>query len=87
LEPSKIEDITPPIQHNQSIDDYFNQIKTYATELGVSLDNQDLKVKFFNGLSPENKKDMIRFGFKEPLKKIVEHLNRISAGPTDMQKF
>ncbi|RHZ84702.1 hypothetical protein Glove_78g95 [Diversispora epigaea] len=84
LKPSKI---PPPTQHNQSVNDYFKMIKIYATELGVDLDNQGLKEKFFNGLSLDNKKEAIRFGVKKSLNEMVEHLNRISSRFTDIEKF
>ncbi|CAG8542099.1 10077_t:CDS:2 [Paraglomus occultum] len=79
--------IPPPTQLNQSVDDYFKMIKVYATTLDIDLENQDLKETFFNGLSRDNKKEVIRFGFKKPLNKIVVHLNRISSGYTDIQNF
>ncbi|CAG8627640.1 8953_t:CDS:2 [Paraglomus occultum] len=79
--------IPPPTQHNQSVDDYFKMIKVYATVLDIDLENQDLKGTFFNGLSRDNKKEVIRFGFKKPLNEIVDHLNRISSGYTDIQNF
>ncbi|CAG8516594.1 278_t:CDS:1 [Acaulospora colombiana] len=79
--------IPPPTQHNQSVDDYFKMIKVYATVLDIDLENQDLKGTFFNGLSRDNKKEVIRFGFKKPLNEIVDHLNRISSRYTDIQNF
>ncbi|CAG8806366.1 17095_t:CDS:2, partial [Dentiscutata erythropus] len=87
FKPEEFKDIPPPIQLDKSVDEYFNQIKLYATVLDIDLDNQDLKKKFFNGLLLENKKDMIQFGFKKLLNVIVDHLNRISSGPANMQKF
>ena len=60
LEPEKAEDITPPTQLNQSVDNYFKMIKVYATVLGVDLDNQDLKGTFFKGLLRENKKEVVQ---------------------------
>ncbi|RHZ84845.1 hypothetical protein Glove_74g88 [Diversispora epigaea] len=81
LEPEKAEDITPPIQLDQSVNDYFKMIKIYATELGVDLDNQGLKEKFFNGLSLENKIEAIRFGIKKPIKEIVKHIENIGNDP------
>ncbi|CAG8722414.1 10827_t:CDS:2, partial [Acaulospora colombiana] len=47
----------PPTQLNQSTNDYFEEIKVYATTLNVDLDNQNLKETFFNGLLQENKKE------------------------------
>ncbi|CAG8624892.1 247_t:CDS:2 [Paraglomus occultum] len=79
--------IPPPTQLNQSVNDYFKMIKIYATALDIDLENQDLKGTFFNGLSRDNKKEVIRFGFKKPLNEIVDHLNRISSGYTDIQNF
>ncbi|CAG8706886.1 9075_t:CDS:2 [Acaulospora morrowiae] len=80
-------EIPAPMQGDQSVDDYFKMIKIYAIALSIDLDNQDLKGTFFNGLSRDNKKEVIRFGFKKHLNEIVNHLNRISTGPTDIQKF
>ncbi|CAG8633371.1 7503_t:CDS:2, partial [Acaulospora morrowiae] len=82
-----IEPKIPSTQLNQSVDDYFKMIKVYAIALDINLDNQDLKGTFFNGLSQDNKKEVIRFGFKNSLNEIVDHLNKISTGPTDIQKF
>ncbi|RHZ85042.1 hypothetical protein Glove_73g14 [Diversispora epigaea] len=78
---------TPPTQGNESVDNYFEMIKVYATVLGIDLDNQDLKGTFFNGLSLDNKKEAIRFGVKKSLNEMVEHLNRISSRFTDIEKF
>nr|CAG8446639.1 4440_t:CDS:2 [Entrophospora candida] len=79
--------IPPPTQLNRSVDDYFKMIKVYAIALDIELDNQYLKRTFFNGLSRDNKKEVIRFGFKKSLSEIVNHLNRISSGYTDFQNF
>ncbi|RHZ63150.1 hypothetical protein Glove_332g51 [Diversispora epigaea] len=79
LEPKKAEDITPPIQLDQSVDNYFKMIKVYATVLSVDLDNQDFKETFFN--------EAIRFGIKKPIKEIVERIKKINIRFTDMQKF
>nr|CAG8703956.1 15898_t:CDS:1 [Entrophospora candida] len=79
--------IPAPTQCNSSIDEYFKMIKTYAIALRVDINNKEIKEKFFIGLSPENKINTIRFGINEPINKIVNHLNRISTGPTDIQKF
>ncbi|RHZ81637.1 hypothetical protein Glove_117g276 [Diversispora epigaea] len=76
-----------PIQYNQSVDEYVKTIKLYAASLSINLNNQDLKKTFFNGLSRENKKKVIRFGFKNSLNEIIEHLKFISTGPTNIQKF
>ncbi|RHZ84523.1 hypothetical protein Glove_80g20 [Diversispora epigaea] len=84
LKPSKI---PSPTQRNQSVNEYVKTIKVYVASLGINLNNQDLKGTFFNGLSRENKKEVIRFGFKNSLNEIVDHLNKISTGPTDIQKF
>ncbi|RHZ69703.1 hypothetical protein Glove_280g64 [Diversispora epigaea] len=75
-----VQEISPPTQGNESVDNYFEMIKVYATALGVDLDNRDLKGTFFNGLLRENKKEVIRLGFEKPLNVIVKHLNRISFG-------
>nr|CAG8464068.1 14120_t:CDS:2 [Entrophospora candida] len=45
------------------------------------------KIMFFNGLSLDNKKVLIRFGMDKPLDELVEHLERILASQTDGTKF
>ncbi|RHZ50997.1 hypothetical protein Glove_486g8 [Diversispora epigaea] len=82
-----VQEISPPMQGNESVDNYFEMIKVYAMALGVDLDNQDLKRTFFNGLLRENKKEVIRLGFEKPLNVVVKHLNRISSGFIDIEKF
>ncbi|CAJ0893097.1 2368_t:CDS:2 [Entrophospora sp. SA101] len=49
--------------------------------------NRDIIEKFINDLSPENQINAIRFGIKEPINNIIEHLKFISTGPTNIQKF
>ncbi|CAG8666552.1 8655_t:CDS:1, partial [Paraglomus brasilianum] len=83
-EPEKTEDIPPPIQLDKSVGEYFKRIKL---SLGLDMDDEKIKEKFINGLSPENQINAIRFGIKEPINKISEHLKFISTGPTDIQKF
>ena len=83
-EPEKTKDIPLPIQLDKSVGGYFKQIKL---SLGLGMDDEKIKENFINDLSPENQINVIRFGIKEPINNIIEHLNFISTGPTDIQKF
>lgn len=87
LAPNKSKDIPPPIQQDQSVSAYFEAIKLYALESDLDLDGEELKKTFFDGLLLENKKHVIRFGIKNTLNELVEHLNNITIHSSDMQKF
>jgi len=84
---SKNNGIPAPAQGDLTVDKYFKLIETYATALGVDLENEYIKVKFISGLLPEDKIRAIRFGIKRPIKEIVEHLKAITTRPTDIQKY
>lgn len=60
LDLEKSKDIPLPIQSYWSLDEYFKAIKTYISESELNSYNEELKKGFYNGLSHDNKKDVIR---------------------------
>ncbi|CAG8752938.1 4484_t:CDS:2, partial [Dentiscutata erythropus] len=56
LDPKKGIQILAPTQGDSFVSEYIKIIKLYAIAIGKNLDDIDIKVKFFIGLSPDNKK-------------------------------
>lgn len=70
LESEKRKDVPLPIQNDWSLNDYFE-----------AMQSEELKKVFFYGLLLNNKKHVIRFGIKNALDELLEHLNNgLSAG-------
>ena len=76
-----------PIISGQFVKQNFNNFKLYAIKRGIDLDNNELKKQFYDGLTSDNKKRVIRFGKDKPLDELVEYLDRISAPSSDRIKF
>ncbi|GES96003.1 hypothetical protein GLOIN_2v1829228 [Rhizophagus clarus] len=73
LEPKK-DKILAPMQDDSSMKEYIKMIKLYTSATDSDLQNGELKKAFFDGLSLDNKKRIIRFGTDEPLDELVEFL-------------
>ena len=58
---------------------YFDAIKQYASETGLSLLSEELKKAFFDGLLLNNKKNVIRFRIDRPLDELVEFLVKMTS--------
>ncbi|GES99547.1 hypothetical protein GLOIN_2v1829228 [Rhizophagus clarus] len=74
LESDKEEEIPAPTQGDSSVSEYFESIKLYAIAQNEDLDHINIKVAFILGLKLDYAKRAKEFGFKKPLKEIVEHL-------------
>jgi hypothetical protein len=87
LEPVKDKKMPNPRQGNTSISKYFEYVKLYAMGTGKDLDDIEIKEKFINGLSPDNRKRVDEFGTEKPLKELVKHLVRDPTLSTEIQKY
>ncbi|GBC08930.1 hypothetical protein RclHR1_00850011 [Rhizophagus clarus] len=67
-------EIPVPTQGDSSVSEYFESIKMYAIAQNKDLDDLNIKINFIIGLSLDNAKRVKEFGFKKPLKEIVEYL-------------
>ena len=68
----------------EELDDLRTSLIYLEQDLDVDLDNENLKVKFVNGLSLENIKYVyFRIGNNKPLNEIIEHLKNIELPPPD----
>ncbi|GBB83287.1 hypothetical protein RclHR1_10000010 [Rhizophagus clarus] len=74
LESNEEEEIPAPTQGDSSVSEYFESIKLYAIARNKDLDHINIKVAFILGLKLDYAKRAKEFGFKKPLKEIVEHL-------------
>lgn len=51
---------------------YFENLKVLAQKEGIDHNSNAFKVLFFRNLSPDNKKEVIRFGMEKPINEIVD---------------
>ena len=76
LESDEKEEIPAPTQGDGTVSEYFELIKMFAIARNEDLDHTNIKVAFILGLKLDYAKRAKEFGFKKPLKEIVEHLGR-----------
>ena len=76
IKTSKIGRVLAPLQHNLSVNDYFELIKVYAIAVCKELNEDIIKMKFVSGLSSQDHDidSILVFGIDNSIDKMVEHL-------------